>query len=86
MSNLIVSISVPDQGRAADKIRKWRSEGVNISAKVGLLIEEDQGEYLNSLKRKLMHIERILHYHRDNGMEAQMMMHGLYLAKEAWLK
>ena len=68
MSNLIVSISVPDQGRAADKIRKWRKEGVNISAKVGLLIEEDQGELLKALRAKIGHIEDVLYYNRSNGM------------------
>lgn len=68
MSNLIVSISVPDEGRAADKIRKWRQEGVNISAKVGLLIEEDQGELVKALRAKIDHIEHVLHYNRSNGM------------------
>ena len=85
MSNLIVSISVPDEGRAADKIRKWRKEGVNISAKVGMLIEEDQGEYIFSLKRKLQNIEKILHYNRANGCEALCQEQNLFLKREDWV-
>ena len=68
MSNLIVSISVPDEGRAADVIREWRKEGVNISAKVGLLIAEDQGDLVRALKDRIEDIESVLYYNRSNGM------------------
>jgi hypothetical protein len=68
MSNLIVSISVPDDGVAADIIRKWRKEGVNISAKVGMLIEECQEQKVMQLEAKLAHIEHVLRYNRSNGM------------------
>ena len=68
MSNLIVSISVPDEGVASDTIRKWRKEGVNISAKVGMLIEECQEAKVNQLEARLAHIEQVLRYNRSNGM------------------
>tara|TARA_Y100001938_G_scaffold98513_1_gene134786 strand:- start:17 stop:241 length:225 start_codon:yes stop_codon:yes gene_type:complete len=68
MSNLIVSISVPDGGVAAEQIRKWRKEGVNISAKVGMLIAECQEQKVFQLERRLEHIEGVLRYNRNNGM------------------
>jgi len=40
MANVIVSISVPDDSQAAEILRQWKKEGVNVSAKVGMLIEE----------------------------------------------
>ncbi len=67
MTRIIQSFSVPDGSIAHARMKAWKESGVNISAIIQALIEEDGAVFthLEALKTKIRHL-------RDLTMNRQM--------------
>lgn len=72
MGRVIHTIAVPEQSICNAILKKWRTEGVNISARVCMLIEEQNG-----LSEKVAGLQRKISY-------LKYMTNGTHLSREDW--
>ena len=72
MGRVIHTIAVPEESVCNAILKKWRAEGVNISARVCMLIEEQ-----NHLSEKIGHLQNKLSYLKYMTMNK-------WLAAEDW--
>ena len=61
MTRIIQSFSVPDGSVAHAKLKQWKEDGVNISAVIQMLLEEEGGkvEHIEALKNKIRRLKEL---------------------------
>jgi hypothetical protein len=61
MTRIIQSFSVPDGSVAHAKLKEWKDNGVNISAVIQMLLEEDGGkvDHIENLKQKIRRLKEL---------------------------
>ena len=66
MTRIIQSFSVPDGSVAHAKLKQWKDEGVNISAVVQMLIEQDGADmdHLERLKNKIRKLKDLTNHRK----------------------
>lgn len=63
MGRVIYTISVPEHSVADSKLKAWREENINISAKVCMLIEDSQQivSHNDALLKKISRLKELTH-------------------------
>ena len=66
MTRIIQSFSVPDGSVAHAKLKQWKDEGVNISAVIQMLIEQDGADmdHLERLKGKIRKLKGLTNHRK----------------------